>query len=105
MVFQPKTDEIGKAFNVRKGESAKGEIEILLEPADEKVRARLRRLALTLDESDATLKRIAYTDPDGDEVRFDLTEVKLNAELDPATFDLKVPEGTRILKHSAKLEK
>ena len=105
MVFQPKPDEIGKAFTVRKGESAKGEIEVLLEPSDEKVRARLRRLALTLDEADGSLKKIAYTDPDGDEVRFELSEVKINPELDAATFELKVPEGTRVLKHAAKLEK
>jgi outer membrane lipoprotein-sorting protein len=105
MVFQPKPDEIGKAFTVRKGESSKGEIEILLEPSDEKVRARLRRLALLLDEKDGTLKRIAYTDPDGDEVRFELSEVKVNPELDPATFELRVPEGTRVLRHAARLEK
>ena len=105
MVFQPKADEIGKAFGIRTGESAKGEIVVLLEPVDEKVRRRIRRLALTLGEPDAALKRIVFTDPDGDEVRLDLSEVALDPTLDAAAFELKVPEGTRILKHAAKLDR
>ena len=105
MVFQPKADEIGKAFGIRTGESAKGEIVVLLEPVDEKVRRRVRRLALTLGEPDAALKRIVFTDPDGDEVRLDLSEVALDPTLDAAAFELKVPEGTRILKHAAKLDR
>ena len=105
MVFEPKPDEIGKAFTIRKGGAAKGEIEVLLEAGDEKVRKHLSKLALSLDEKEGTLKRIAYTDSEGDEVRFELTELKLNPELDAAAFELKVPEGTRVLKHAAKLEK
>ena len=105
MVFEPKPDEIGKAFTIRKSGAAKGEIEVLLEATDEKVRRHLSKLSLSLDEKDGTLKRIAYSDPEGDEVRFELTELKLNPELDAAAFELKIPEGTRILKHAAKLEK
>jgi len=105
MVFQPKSDEIGKAFSMKKAASKAGEIEILLEPSDEKIRKRLSRLALTLDEKESMLKRIATTDADGDEVTFDLSEVTVDPALDPSIFELRVPEGTRVLKHSAKLEK
>ena len=105
MIFQPKPDEIGKAFAVRKGESKAGEIEVVLEPSDEKVRKRVAKLVLTLDEKDATLKRISTTDAEGDEVTFELTDLTINPEIDPAMFELKVPEGTRVLKRSAKLEK
>jgi len=105
LVFEPKTDEIGKAFSVRKGAPLKGETEILLEASDEKVRKHLNRLSLVLDDADATLKRIAYIDGEGDEVRFELSDLKLNPELGEAAFELKVPEGTRILKHAPKLEK
>lgn len=105
MVFQPKSEEIGKAFGIRKAASKPGEIEILLEPTDEKIRKRLTRLSIALDEKTSMLKKISTADADGDEVTFDLTEVAIDPALDPSIFELKVPEGTRILKHSAKLEK
>lgn len=105
MVFEPRSEEIGKAFRVSKGEGAKGEIEILLEALDEKVKKRLTRISLSLDEKDASLKRITTVDAEGDEVRLELSELKLNPELDAAAFELKVPEGTRILKRAVKLEK
>jgi outer membrane lipoprotein-sorting protein len=105
MIFQPKTDEIGKAFSIQKGTSKAGEIDVVLEPADEKVRKRVTKLVLTLDEKDATLRRIATTDAEGDQVTFELSDVSLNPALDASTFELKIPEGTRVLKQSAKLEK
>lgn len=105
MVFQPKSDEIGKAFSVRKGASKPGEIEILLEPGDEKIRKRLTRIALGLDEKSGLIKRISTADADGDEVTFELSDLTLDPALDPSIFELKVPEGTRVLKHSATLEK
>jgi outer membrane lipoprotein-sorting protein len=105
LAFQPKADEIGKAFSIRKGASRPGEVEIVLEPTDPKVRKRIVRLALTLDEKDSLLRRIATVDADGDEIRFDLSEVTIDPPLDPATFELRVPEGTRVLKQAAKLEK
>src|SRR5439155_4169217 len=40
MVFEPRTEQIGKAFSVRGGESRDGQIEVRLAPADEKVRKR-----------------------------------------------------------------
>ena len=102
MVFQPKEEEVGKAFAVRAGASKDGRIEVRLEPQDEKVRKRLRRLVLTIRESDGALERILYEDADGDEVRFDLTDVKLNPELPAETFELKVPEGTKVFRHVMK---
>jgi len=105
MIFEPKADEIGKAFMVRKGESAKGRIEVLLEAVDESVKKRMTRLSLSLDEADATLRKIVTVDAEGDEVSFELSDLKINPELDAGTFELKVPEGTRVLKHAARLEK
>jgi outer membrane lipoprotein-sorting protein len=105
MVFQPKADEMGKVFTLRKGESRSGELSVVLEPTDEKIRTRVSKIILSLDEKDATLRRIQTTDAEGDEVTFELSDLKINPEIDPGTFDLKVPEGTRILKHKAKLQK
>ena len=105
LAFQPKADEIGKAFSIKKGAPRPGEVGIVLEPTDPKIRKRIMRLVLTLDEKDSLLKRIATVDADGDEIAFELSEMKINPPLDPATFELRVPEGTRVLKQAAKLEK
>lgn len=102
MVFQPKPEEIEKRFAVKAGKVVDGKVEVRLDPTDEKVRRRLRRLTLVLEKSNATLRSISYTDPDGDEVRFDLSEITLNPALPPETFKLTVPAGTRILNHQVK---
>ncbi len=105
MVFQPRADEIGKAFTVRRAEGAAGEIELRLEPSDEKVKRHFARLVLCLNAEDAALKRIAYTDAEGDEVGFELSDVRVNPELPDGTFDLKVPEGTRVFRHALRTGK
>jgi len=102
MVFRPGEGELGKAFSVRAGESKGGDLEVRLEPTDEKAREKLRRLVLTVRESDGALRRILYEDAEGDEVRFDLSDVKLNPDLPAEAFELRVPEGTRVFRHAAK---
>jgi outer membrane lipoprotein-sorting protein len=103
MVFQPKPDEVGKAFTARRGETKAGEAAVVLEPSDERIRRRVTKITLWVEEKEATLRRIQTTDADGDEVTFELSELRLNPEIDPAIFELKVPEGTRILKQKANL--
>jgi outer membrane lipoprotein-sorting protein len=105
MVFEPKPDEIGKAFTIRGGESRDGRIDVLMESSDEKVRKRLQKVTLTIVEADGTLRRIVYVDGEGDEVRFDLAEVAINPELAPEVFTLKIPEGTRVLRRSLPSDK
>jgi outer membrane lipoprotein-sorting protein len=100
MVFEPKPDDIGKAFAVRGGASKDGVLEVTLEATDEKVRKRLKKIQLSIVEADGALKSMAYTDADGDEVRFELTDVVLNSDLTPDLFVLKVPEGTRVLRRT-----
>ncbi len=102
MVFQPKEDEVGKAFAVRAGAAKEGVLEVRLEPRDEKVGKRLRRLVLAVRESDGALLRILYEEAQGDQVRFDLKDVQINPELPAETFELKVPEGTKIFRHVVK---
>jgi outer membrane lipoprotein-sorting protein len=105
MVFEPKVEEIRKSFEVRGGASRDGRIEVRLEASDEKVRRRLRKLTLLLDIADGTLRRVSYTDAEGDDVEFALDAVALNPELPAEIFQLKIPDGTRVLRHSVKLEK
>lgn len=100
MVFEPKPDELGKAFAIRGGASKDGRLEVTLEASDERVRKRLRKIVLTVGEADGALRSISYTDGEGDEVRFDLTDVVVNPDLAADLFVLKVPEGTRVLRQA-----
>jgi outer membrane lipoprotein-sorting protein len=100
MMFEPKADELGKTFAIRGGTAKDGLIEVRLESSDEKVRKRLRKIVLLIAEADGALRSLAYTDGEGDEVKFDLSDVAINAAIAPEVFTLKVPEGTRVLRHS-----
>jgi outer membrane lipoprotein-sorting protein len=105
MVFEPKADDIGKAFIVHGGEAKDGDIEVRLESSNEQLRKRMKKIALTVAQSDGALKRIAYTDAEGDEIQFDLSDVVINPELPAETFSLKIPEGTRVLRRTVALDK
>jgi len=104
MVFEPKPDDLGKTFTIHGGESKDGVIEVRLEPSDEKVRRRLKRVALTIAEADGALKRLSYFDGEGDEVTLDLSDVAINPDLAADVFELRIPEGTRVLRRTMKKE-
>lgn len=105
MVFEPKPDALGKTFAIEGGESKGGQIEIRLESSDERVRKRLRRIVLTLSQADHSLRRLSYVDGEGDTVTYELSDVTINPELSPELFSLKVPPGTRVLRHSLDRDK
>ena len=105
MMFEPKADELGKTFAIRGGEKKDGRIEVRLESSDEKVLKRLRKIVLTIGEADGALRSLSYTDGEGDEVTFDLSDVEINSALAPDLFALKVPEGTRVLRHTLPQDK
>jgi outer membrane lipoprotein-sorting protein len=101
-VFDAKPEQMGKSFGARSGARRGDDLEVLLSPTDERVKGRMRKLSLTISTADGTLKRIDYEDADGDEVRFEMSDLTLNPDLAPEVFELKVPEGTRVLRHKAK---
>ena len=94
-VFDPKPGELGKAFELKPA----GEGEIVMIPKDEKVRKRVRSIGISVSAADGSLKRIRTEDADGDETVFELSATELNPELPATLWDLKVPEGTRVLVH------
>jgi outer membrane lipoprotein-sorting protein len=104
MVFEPKPDDLGKTFAIQGGDSKDGFIEVRLEPTDDKVRRRLKRISLTVAEADGALKRLSYFDAEGDEVTLDLTDVAINPQPAPELFSLQAPEGTRVLRRTIKKE-
>ena len=105
MIFEPKPEELGKTFLLVAGPKREGELEIRLEPRDDKVRGHLKKLVLTVALPGGMLRRIDYMDAEGDEIRFDLSEVTVNPVLAAELFELKVPEGTRVLRHKARIPK
>ena len=105
MVFEPKADEIGKAFGVKGGEVRDGAIDVHLESSDERFKKRMKKIVLTIAEADGALRRIAYTDAEGDEVQFDLDKVEVNPTLPADAFTLKIPEGTRVLRRAVGQDK
>ena len=105
MVFEPKADEIGKAFAVKGGEVHEGAIDVHLESSDERFKKRMKKIVLTIAEADGALRRISYTDAEGDEVQFDLDKVEVNPPLPADAFALKIPEGTRVLRRSVGQDK
>lgn len=105
MVFEPRSDEIGKAFSVKGTNARDGRIDVLLESTDERFRKRMKSIVLTIVTADGALQRIAYTDAEGDEVQFELSKVAINPELPADEFSLKVPEGTRVLRRSVGQDK
>jgi len=92
-LFDPKPDALGKAFKMSRGDDG----QVLLEPLDEKLKKRVTSIGLTLKGAD--LHRIRYVQADGDEVLFEMSDIRLNPDLPAGAFDLKVPDGTRILSH------
>lgn len=91
-LFDPKPEAMGKAFKMSMVAG-----DLLLEPLDEKVKKRLASLTLTLAGDE--IRRLRYVQADGDEVTFELSDVRLNPALPASAFELQVPEGTRILTH------
>jgi len=91
-LFDPNPETLGKTFKITRAGD-----DILLEPLDEKVKKRVASLSLTLKDGD--LHRLRYTQADGDEVMLEMSDVRLNPDLPPDAFDLKIPEGTRVLTH------
>ena len=75
---------------------------VLLEALDAKAQKQIRRLELTIRDSDAFVTSIAYDDPGGDQVRIELEEIELNAELPSGAFDFDIPPETRVIEHAPK---
>jgi outer membrane lipoprotein-sorting protein len=104
-VFDPKPDDLGKAFAVKGGALKAGEVEVVLEPRDDKAKAYLKRLRLAVGMPGGLLKRVEHEDAEGDRVTFELEGLELNPKLDEDLFRLVPAEGTRILRHAVRLTK
>lgn len=101
MIFNPRPEEIRKLFAIRDSAAGPGEIGIRLEPLDAKLKRSLAEVTLGVTAGESGLRRFSWKDAEGDTVEFRLEEVVLDGETDPGAFELKVAEGTRVLRHAA----
>lgn len=97
MVFDPQPDRLQSAFDATREGG-----EIRLAPRDEAARKRLSLLALTLSSDGRSLSRIRYVEADGDEVVFDLSDVRLNPEIPPSVWTLEVPPDAKVFRTRAR---
>ena len=97
MVFDPKPGELEKKFTITEGKVVDATIEVRLNPIDDKIRKQLTKLTLVIEQATGDLRSVSYSDRDGDDIRFDLSKIKLNPKLKPNIFKLTVPADTTIL--------
>jgi outer membrane lipoprotein-sorting protein len=105
MAFNPDIAKIQRSCAVRLKDHRDGVVVVGLEPTDPKSRRFFTTLTLSIAEADGTLRGISYKDADGDDVQFELTDVQIGPDLPAETFQLKVPDGVRVLTHKIKADK
>ncbi len=76
-------------------------LRIRFAPTDDALQDVLSSLSIEVDPRDATLRAIAYTDAQGDEVELQLREIVRDPELREDAFELRAEPGTRVLEHPA----
>ncbi len=70
---------------------------VRLVPTDKKTRGVAAQVSLYIDAATGRLCGFGYTDPRGDVVEVELSDVQTPKEPAAETFELKVPEGTRVI--------
>lgn len=94
----PQLQRLEKSFVIVESWRLGAALEIRLRPR-EKGSEFVRDITLVIDEKRHELRRIAYRDPQGDQVSLILSELRLDPKLPKKTFELVVPDGTKVLVH------
>jgi len=92
MAFHPRVDDVAKAFRLKTDGA-----DIAFEPRGGAV---IKRLSMRVEGD--VVRRIEYVDADDEEVTFELSSLAIDPKVAPETFDLKVPDGVRVLRHRKK---
>lgn len=102
--FAPDLAQIEQRMQIRGVERTGPEqssLRIRFAPTDGALQDVLSSLSIEVDPRDATLRAIAYTDAQGDEVELQLRDIVRDPELREDAFELRAEPGTRVLEHPA----
>ncbi len=87
-----------KDFRVTLGTGAPaGRDELLLEPKSRRMRKRVALVTLQIDRADGLPHQVQYRTGDGNTVALDLADVRVNQDLAPDTFALRIPPGAHVV--------
>jgi outer membrane lipoprotein-sorting protein len=109
-VFSPKpTEEMEKAFRIGPLESvpvtagAAPRQRITLLPLKDEMLTYFKSLSLTIEPEASVLRGLSYVNRDGDTVEIEITDLRIDPELEEVVFSAELPEGTNVQVH--RLEK
>ena len=99
--FGPDVRQIEKTFAIQGFERGEKESVIRLVPREDRVKVAVTSPFLTISHEGPTLIGMAHTNPEGEAVRFELSDVKLDPKLgDPrALFDAALPKDVQVVVH------
>ena len=104
LAFNPKPEEIEKVFEIKGKPAANGATAVILVPREEKLKKSVAQLTLVIsfESEPAQLRSLTYEDSEGDEVKFELTNIALDPKLDDSRFKPSIPDDVRVIRHKAK---
>ncbi len=104
--FTGSVSRIEEAFVFVAIESTDATTTIDVRPRDERIRAFLARLRLTVRKSDAALVGVSYENRDGEEVSMRLSAIEFDPEVAPPdVFDRPLPKDVRVIVHRVETAK
>jgi outer membrane lipoprotein-sorting protein len=93
----PRLSLLREQFTIEKIDEADDSLTLTLTPRDEKLKAHVDVVVVTIDRASAVIRSFNLTDPDGERTVIRFFDHKTNAGLDDASLELKPPEGTKIV--------
>jgi outer membrane lipoprotein-sorting protein len=90
-------DELGAWFNFTfTNTSDKAYYVLDLDPKSKTIAKRVRHIRIYIDKQSYLTTQFEYTEGDGDKTRYEFTNVKVNAPVEPSRFTLQLPSSVRL---------
>jgi outer membrane lipoprotein-sorting protein len=90
-------DELGKYFDFKFIESKSSSFYTLeLTPKNKIVGKRVKRIKIWIDSKSYLTTKFEYVEADGDLTRYEFTNIRVNEQIAPAAFELKLPATVRV---------
>jgi outer membrane lipoprotein-sorting protein len=70
---------------------------LVLEPRSRRVRRKISKLHMWIDQESGMMRRLGYEVPPGDQVMIDFREIERNPPIDEQVFQLDIPEDAKVV--------